>query len=84
MTGLSPLAPAGDWRPSPAELLAAAAGYHLREAQTDALEASRRLAAMASQQGLGADHVRRLHQLAAAAALAADGAQLLLAELAPA
>ena len=81
MHELSPLAPAGDWRPSPAQLLLDAAGYHLSEAAIDARESSRRLTALAGQGGLTAPQRRRLQQLAELANLAGDGAQQLLAEL---
>ena len=84
MNELSPLAPAGAWHPSPAALLADAAGYHLVEAQTDAREVARHLLALTEQEALPAPQRHRLQQLAELVNLAAAGAQLLLAELAPA
>jgi hypothetical protein len=69
-------------QPTPAELLADAAGYHLAEAQTDAREAGRHLTTIAGQDGLTAPQRRRLGQLAATAELIAAGAGLLLGELA--
>ena len=84
MNELSPLPPAGDWHPSPAELLADAAQHHLSEAVTDGQEAARHLIALTELEALAAPQRHRLQQLAGLVNLAADGAQLLLAELAPA
>ncbi len=81
MNELSPQAPAGDWRPSPAELLADAAGYHLVEAVTDGQEAARHLLALTEQEALPAPQRHRLQQLAEQLNLAAAGAELLLTEL---
>jgi hypothetical protein len=82
MNELSPLASAGEWRPSPAELLIDAAGYHLIEAQTDAKEAARHLTALAEHEALAAPQRHRLQQLAGLVDLAAAGAESLLGELA--
>jgi hypothetical protein len=81
MNELSPLADAGDWRPSPAELLADAAQHHLSEAVTDGQEAARHLIALTEQVALAAPQRHRLQQLAELVSLAAAGAELLLTEL---
>lgn len=81
MNELSPLPPAGDWHPSPAELLADAGQHHLGEAVTDARDVARHLIALTEQEALPAPQRQRLQQLAGLANLAAAGAQQLLAEL---
>ena len=61
--------------------LADACEWYLGDAESHAREASCRLASLSAEPGLAAGQVRRLQQLAALAALAAEGAAELLGEL---
>ena len=69
------------WRPSPAALLIDAAGFHLSEANTDAMEAARHLEALAGHGGVSKDQARRLRAAAGAAAMAGEAAERLRWEL---
>ena len=80
----SQAAPSGgdaSWRPSPAALLADAAGFHLTEANTDAMEAARHLEALAGHGGISRDQAKRLRAAAGAAAMAGEAAERLRWEL---
>ena len=84
MQPLSPAAPSGgngSWRPAPAALLADASRYHLSEANTDAIEASGHLEALARHRGLSREQANRLRSAAASAAMAAAVAERMRWEL---